>query len=257
MNKIEIHQHDAIEFMETMPDESVDVLITDPPYWTLDRWRNVGTTTRLGGNRNKENQRDEMWFPTIDQDYLWRWFLEADRLLKIDGHMYVFADDRVAPILMHWIREAQDEHRFGDCHALIWDKVTNGMGYHYRRRYEMIVFAWREAREGIGSKQKCQRKLHDLGKPDVFRYPRVTGRYPTQKPAPLVTELVTQSARVGDTLFDPFAGSGVLGEATPFDYQSKIILNDIGDLSHKWMRENLIDKANFLGQSVNTESVSA
>ena len=156
---IQVHQADAIDLCEAQQDATVDVIITDPPYWTLDRWRNVGTTTRLGGHRNRDQQRDEMWFETIDQDYLWRLFLEFDRILKLDGHLYVFCDDRVAPILLHWIREAKDEHRFGDAHQLIWDKVHMGMGYHYRRAYECIVFTWREKREGVGGFKP--RKLAD------------------------------------------------------------------------------------------------
>jgi len=206
-----------------------------PPYWTLDKWREVGTTTRLGGNRNADARRPKMFFETIDQEYLWECVGEFSRILKSDGHLYIFCDDIVAPILLNWIREG--ETGFQDAHMLIWDKESMGMGYHYRRRYESIVFAWK----------KGKRKLRDLGKADVFRYKRVTGQYPTQKPAPLVRELVTQSARVGDVLCDPFAGSGVLAEATPFDYNCQILLNDKSAESHQWMLAHLKDKAMLLG----------
>lgn len=248
MNTVQVTQSDALEFMATVPDETVDVLITDPPYWTLDKWRNMGTTTRLGGNRENGNQRDEMWFPTIDREYLWRWFLEADRILRIDGHLYVFCDDLVAPILMNWIREAQDEHRFGECHMLIWDKVNQGMGYHYRRRYECIIFAWREPRAGVGSKAKCQRRLRDLGVPDILQAKRVTGGYPTEKPVSVVEQLVRQSARPYATtenarqevLCDTFAGSGVLAAAVPPEYNARILLNDISDASMRWISKRPI-----------------
>lgn len=224
-----IHQQDAMELCATIPDESVDVIITDPPYWTLDRWRNVGTTTRLGGHRNKDEQRDEMFFQTIDYDYLWRIFLDWDRILKLDGHLYIFCDDQIAPILMNWIREAKDEHRFGECHMLIWDKVNQGMGYHYRRRYECIIFAWREPREGVRGFQK--RKLADLGIPDVLTAKRIVNGYPTEKPAEIVRTLVTQSARNGETILDPFAGSGVLYAASPEAMSLNVILNDLSPLS--------------------------
>ena len=209
--KIELYQKDALDFLEGIPDESVDVIVTDPPYWTLDKWRKMGTTTRLGGNRVEENQRPEMFFETVDQNYLWQVFLELDRVLKLDGHLYIFCDDIVAPILLNWIREARDEHRFGEAHMLIWDKVNQGMGYHYRRRYECIVFAWREKRDGVRKFEK--RKLANLGMADVFQYKRIVNSYPTEKPVDLIRDLITQSARPGNTLLDPFSGSGVLGAA--------------------------------------------
>lgn len=235
MNTVRIYQRDALEFIETLIDESVDVIITDPPYWTLNKWRNIGTTTRLGGHRNKDERRDEMFFETIDYEYLWQLFLELDRVLKLDGHLYLFCDDIVQPIVCNWIREEQDQHRFGECHTLIWDKVNMGMGYHYRRRYENIVFAWRETRDGV---KAGKRKLRDLGIADVFQYKRVTGGYPTEKPAALIQELITQSARVGDTLLDPFAGSGILAAACPFDYGCTVLLNDKAQASMAWIQEH-------------------
>ena len=239
--RIQVHQSDAIDLCEKQKDRTVDVIITDPPYWTLDRWRNVGTTTRLGGHSSKDKQRPEMFFETIDQDYLWQTFLEFDRILKLDGHLYMFCDDRVAPILLHWIREAKDEHRFGDAHLLIWDKVNMGMGYHYRRAYECIVFAWREPRDGVRGFKP--RRLRDLGKPDIIRgikrIARSKDSYPTEKPPALIHYLVSQSARVGDTLFDPFAGSGVLGAATPLDYEARIILGDKSPLAIEHMKQRL------------------
>jgi len=234
MNEIKIYQKDALEFLATVDDETVDVVVTDPPYWTLDKWRNIGTTTRLGGHRNRGEQRDEMFFETIDQGYLWQLFLELDRVLKLNGHLYIFCDDQVAPILLNWIREAKDEHRFEDAHMLIWDKVNLGMGYHYRRRYECIVFAYRG-----------KRKLRDLGMADILICKRVTGGYPTEKPVAIVQNLVTQSLRVGETCLDPFAGSGVLGAAVPFEYNAKIILNDKAQEAMAWMQEKTFNAGMF------------
>lgn len=36
------------QYLTKIHDDSVDLVITDPPYWTLNKWREVGTTTRLG-----------------------------------------------------------------------------------------------------------------------------------------------------------------------------------------------------------------
>lgn len=241
--QIEITQKDALDFLEGVPDETVDVLITDPPYWTLDKWRNVGTTTRMGGHRDKDKQRDEMFFETIDQQYLWDFFLECDRVLKLDGHLYIFCDHNVLPILCNWVREAQGEHRFGECHPIVWDKINMGMGYHYRGQYENILFAWRVPR---GPRIDCLSNPHDgvrgfkarqlanLGISDVLKCKRVTKGYPTEKPEEIVRTLVRQSARPGDTICDPFAGSGVVGAVVPQDWVNcRVLLNDKSPASIK------------------------
>ena len=233
--RVEICNMDALEYLATIQDETVQVICTDPPYWTLDKWRNIGTTTRLGGNRKEGDQRPEMFFETIDMKYLWECFLEFDRILSLDGHLYIFADDIVSAILMNWVQEAQGDHRFGGAHLLVWDKVNMGMGYHYRHRYEHILFAWREKREGVRGFKP--RRLRDLGKADVFQYKRVTGKYPTEKPSALVGELVTQSLRIGETCCDPFCGSGVLASAVPFSYNAKILLNDKSPQSMEYMKD--------------------
>jgi site-specific DNA-methyltransferase (adenine-specific) len=234
-NNVQITQSDALGWMESLQDESAHVVITDPPYWTLDKWRNQGTTARLGGHSDKDSQRDEMFFRTVDQKYLRRIFLEIDRVLTLDGHAYIFCDDIVAPILLNWIREAKDEHRFGEAHLLIWDKVNQGMGYHYRRRYECIVFAWREKREGVRGFEK--RRLADLGIPDILTHKRVVNGYPTEKPVALVGQLVSQSLRPGECIIDPFAGSGVLAAAVPESLNARILMNDISGASMEYIRK--------------------
>lgn len=214
-NKIEVFQQDALAFLHEQDHGSIHVIVTDPPYWTLDKWRKIGTTTRLGGGRNKDEQRPDMFFETIDKEYLWDFVRECGRVLSADGHMYLFCDDIVAPIVLNYIRES-GETGFEEAHMLVWDKMNMGMGYHYRLRYECIIFAWK----------KGKRRLRDLGKSDVFQYKRVVNGYPTEKPSALYGELVTQSLRERETVCDPFAGRGTLAFAVPFVYNVNILLND-------------------------------
>jgi site-specific DNA-methyltransferase (adenine-specific) len=85
---------------------------------------------------------------------------------------------------------------------LIWDKKHIGMGYHYRARYEVILFF-----------EKGKRKLHNLGVADVLTAPRIWRGYPTEKPVTLATTLVEQSSSTGESVLDPFCGSGSFGVA--------------------------------------------
>jgi site-specific DNA-methyltransferase (adenine-specific) len=85
---------------------------------------------------------------------------------------------------------------------LIWDKRTIGMGYHYRARYECILFF-----------EKGKRKLNDLGIADIIEAPRISGGYPAEKPPAVSEVLIQQSTEPGQLVIDPFMGSGSSGVA--------------------------------------------
>ena len=77
-----------------------------------------------------------------------------------------------------------------------------GMGYHYRARYECILFF-----------EKGKRKLNDLGVADVLQFPRVFNGYPAEKPVEVSEVLIRQSSEPGQLVVDPFMGSGSVGVA--------------------------------------------
>jgi site-specific DNA-methyltransferase (adenine-specific) len=85
---------------------------------------------------------------------------------------------------------------------LVWDKCTIGMGYHYRARYEFILFF-----------EKGKRRLNDLGVADIITVARIRGGYPAEKPADVAEVLIRQSSVEGDVVADPFMGSGSVGVA--------------------------------------------
>ena len=76
------------------------------------------------------------------------------------------------------------------------------MGYHYRARYECILFF-----------EKGKRKLNDLGVADIIACPRIRGGYPAEKPPQVTEVLVRQSTQPGELVVDPFMGSGSSGVA--------------------------------------------
>jgi site-specific DNA-methyltransferase (adenine-specific) len=76
------------------------------------------------------------------------------------------------------------------------------MGYHYRARYECILFF-----------EKGKRRLTNLGIADIIEAPRVHNGYPTEKPVTIAEVLVQQSSVPGDLIADPFMGSGAFGVA--------------------------------------------
>jgi len=99
-------------------------------------------------------------------------------------------------------KPAAEEAGFRFWKPLVWDKCTIGMGYHYRARYEFVLFF-----------EKGKRRLNDLGIPDVIAVPRIRGGYPAEKPAEVAEVLINQSSAAGEVIADPFMGSGSVGVA--------------------------------------------
>lgn len=185
---------DAIAWLRCLPSESVDLVITDPAYESLEKHRKKGTTTRLKASKASSNT----WFAIFSNTRFDELFAELYRVLKRNSHCYVYCDAET----MFVAKPAGERAGFKFWKPLIWDKVKIGMGYHYRARYECILFF-----------EKGRRRLADLGQPDIITAPRVHNGYPTEKPVDVSSVLVRQSSAPGNLVIDPFCGSASVGEA--------------------------------------------
>jgi site-specific DNA-methyltransferase (adenine-specific) len=185
---------DAIRRLRSMGDGTVDLVITDPPYESLEKHRAVGTTTRLKHSKASSNN----WFDIFPNNRFAELFIELYRVLKRHAHFYLFCDSETAFVA----KPIAEQCGFKFWKPLVWDKRRIGMGYHYRARYEFILFF-----------EKGKRRLNDLGVPDIIEAPRVYNGYPTEKPVVVSDILVRQSSQVGDIVMDPFCGSGSVGAA--------------------------------------------
>jgi DNA modification methylase len=87
--------------------------------------------------------------------------------------------------------------------TVIWVKDLFMLGRSkYHRRYEPIWYGWHEnGKSSFGD----ARDLDDVWE---IKRPRVSEEHPTMKPVELVIRAVNNSSRPGDTVFDPFLGSG-------------------------------------------------
>ena len=206
-----LHHGDCLEWLASLPAESVDLVVTDPAYESLERHRAKGTTTRLTTSIASSNE----WFPIFDNDRLAGLMHELFRVLRKGTHCYILCDQETHYLIReHGIAAGFTWHKF-----LVWDKVRPGMGYHYRASHEVICFLEKGKRKGDA--RGC---LNDNATADVLRFEevqehgailsheRVSG-YPTEKPVPLLSELIRMSSRANDLVIDPFAGSASTGQA--------------------------------------------
>lgn len=157
---VRLVQADVREFLAGLPEESVDLIVTDPPY-VFDR----GSTYFPEWF---EELPDEAW-PDI--------FSELHRVLATNCHAYVFADRRIRPIF----EAAAEAAGFRVHQALIWDKGSIGLGQGaWRPQHEYICFFSKGSRRG---------NSRSLG--DVLRASRPRG-YPTEKPVAVLKQLIAQ-----------------------------------------------------------------
>lgn len=194
----QLAQMDAIDWLRTLPGASADLGVTDPAYESLEKHRKKGITTRLKQSKASSNP----WFPTFPNARYEDLFSEFYRVLRPARHLYVMADPETSFV----IKPIADRAGFKFWNAIVWDKGRMGMGYHYRRQHEFILFF--EKRQGGKG-----RRLHDLGVSDIIKVPMIRGGYPTEKPVELAELLIRQSTNPGEVVIDPFMGSGSVGVA--------------------------------------------
>ena len=181
---VRLYEADARTFLRGLPDESVDLVVTDPPY-AFDR----GNTYF---RRWFADLPDEAWPPILAECY---------RVLRDNRHAYVICDRRTEPIF----RRAAVAASFRYLQTITWNKGTPGLGGGvYRAQQEVILLLSKGTRAG---------NSRALG--DVLTFPRVMtrGHYPTEKPVGLLKVLISQSSQPGELVLDPFCGSGSTGRA--------------------------------------------
>src|SRR4051794_27270967 len=160
---------DAFELLGTLPDESVDLVVTDPPYESLQLHRARGTTTRLTTN----------WFHTVPNARPPELFAAVHRVLRRDRHFYLFCDAATAEVIKQQQGFAEERLPNGARRAkagflywkeivwakatLEWTQIRGGTGFHFRAASERILFC-----------EKGKRVFSGLGIPDVLLAPRLS-----------------------------------------------------------------------------------
>ena len=210
---------DAVVWLRELPSDSVDVVITDPAYESLEKHRAIGTTTRLKHSKASSND----WFKIFPNARFGELFRELYRVLRKDSHFYLLCDAET----MFEAKPKAEDAGFRFWKPLVWDKRTIGMGYHYRARYEFILFF-----------EKGKRRLNDLGVADVISARRIHGGYPAEKPVAVSEILVKQSSQPGELVADPFMGSGSVGVAAA-RLGRRFLGNDVNQEAVRHARQRL------------------
>ena len=180
-----IHQLDCLDGMKLIPDESVDLLITDPPYTT--------PTITAFGRKKVRNIADL----SIQETYIKTLKIEWERVLKPDASVFIFCDDN------YYTSIFRSFYDWNHNQMIVWDKNKIGMGKPFRKRHELIFYANRESidynrTEGI------------THYPTVLQYKPVGQErvHGAQKPIELISDIIKGFSKEGDIVLDCFMGSG-------------------------------------------------
>lgn len=175
---------DSLTVLRQMEPESVDAIITDPPYGI-----NYVSPT---GARIQNDTAPFIWF-----------LYDAFRVLKPGssgrGTLVCFTRWDVQQVFIDAIRLAG----FIVKSEVIWDKIQHGMGdlkSQFAPSHENIIFAVKGKFSFPGHRPK-----------DLITHRKLPGSqmiHPTEKPVPLLADLITAVTKPGDLILDPFAGSG-------------------------------------------------
>lgn len=188
---------DCLDLMPSIPDGSVDLVVTDPPFRVK-----IGTQTKRTPAYDK--LKDAGWGLEVD------WIKEAYRVMKVGAQIYVCTSDHD----MSFHREALEAYGFSILGKLVWIE-TNPLPSYTKKCYRGGLNLALHARKGDTTTYFAKRTQQEL-RPYWF-FPKVGGKkrtpHPTQKPLELIQEWVLNSSQEGDTVLDPYMGSGTTGVA--------------------------------------------
>jgi site-specific DNA-methyltransferase (adenine-specific) len=177
---ITIYHGDCREILPNIEADTVDLVLTDPPYL-------VGYKGRWGSD----------WMPIANDetdDWLIPAFSEMYRVLKSDGLMVSFYGwPRVDAFMAAWRTCG-----FKPVSHMVWIKNVWGLGYYTRGQHEpLFVLAMPDTK-------KPERAISD-----VIEFNRVTNPvHPTEKPVGALRPVIEAMSLDGGTVLDPFMGSG-------------------------------------------------
>jgi DNA modification methylase len=189
-----IQNIDCLDGFKKIPDKSIGLIITDPPYG-ISRDLNcknqrLGTTAKLNFNFGDWDQFNKKWFDVA--------------IKKTHGWIITFCAKK--DIGFYW--DILEKNDFKAIDAMVWQKpdpVPLNAKSKFLNAWEAMVVG---KRAGAHFNSKYQH--------NIFKYQAPKGKsriHETQKPVKLIEELIILTTKKGDLVLDPFMGSGTTAVA--------------------------------------------
>ena len=192
---------DCIDLIKDIPDNSIDLLLTDIPYGidavslVLKGKEGHGSAAYKGMISDSDNLTKEQITGILE-----KLLPELQRVLKPSAHFYIFFSFKVYIPLFTLLRK--NDFLVFD-RPIIWNKgrtTTIFKGYEFMACYEPIMYGCVPPKE----------KRYMLGGKLIIEYSIIDSKaklHPFEKPQELLQNLIRQSTNIGDMILDPFSGS--------------------------------------------------
>ena len=214
-----LYNNDCINALNALPENSVDLIFADPPYFLS----NGGISCRAGKmvSVNKANW-DKSQGLAKDFDFTYNWINACKRVLKEDGSIWISGT-------MHNIYQvgyALQSLDYKILNEISWFKPNappNLSCRYFAHSHETLIWARKDKlsrhKFNYSNLKEWSDKLSPAGKQmkSVWNIPltppseKTFGKHPTQKPLELLRRIITASTNKGDIVLDPFNGSGTTG----------------------------------------------
>lgn len=184
-----IERGDCLELMKDIPDASIDLIVTDPPYL-------------MSYRTNRRKDKSHEFCSPIDGDndprLIENYIRECHRILKDDSAMYMFCNSNK----VDYFKRELEKH-FKVKNLIVWVKNNHTAGdlkAQFGKQYEFI-FLVNKGRAHIRGKRIT----------DIWSFDGVRGNaqvHQNQKPVELLEQCILKHSDEGDLIFDGFLGSG-------------------------------------------------
>ena len=211
---------DCVKVMNEMEENSVDLIFADPPYNLQ-----LGDALTRPDNSNVNGVYEE-WdnFESMAayDEYTRQWMTAARRVLKDDGALWVIGSYHNIFRVGHILQDLG----FWILNDIIWNKVNpmpNFKGTRFTNAHETLIWASKKPNSHYTFNYEAMKALNEETQMrSDWSIPLCTGKerlkdengeklHPTQKPEALLYRVIMSSTKVGDTILDPFFGTGTTG----------------------------------------------
>ena len=192
---VKLYNDDYLNVLKDVDDNSIDLVVTDPPYEVITGGKNGGVKGKPSGIL-KENKQLMESIPKADL-----WLSECFRVMKDGTHIYIMTNTLNLTNYLNIINDVG----FKLHNLLVWNKNNTTPNRWYMKNCEYVIFA----RKGFA------KSINNPSSQTVHNFDNIIGnkQHPTEKPVELMKLYVGNSSQVGDTVLDPFMGSGSTGVA--------------------------------------------
>lgn len=195
---------DSKEIIKRIPDNSIDFILTDPPY-NIGK-HSTGNIPLPGRSAMNNDVADWDWVDFHPED----WVEEFIRVLKPTGNLFIFTT-------YNQIGKWYDclDKRFDATNFMIWHK-TNPAPKIFKAGFlnscEMIYTCWNKKHTWNFISQK---EMHNfIESPICMKPERLSNpKHPAQKPVAILKKMIRIASNKNDIIFDPFMGVGSVGVA--------------------------------------------